>query len=59
LVLGRDPINPNFIWCAGQGGYGFQTAPAASQLVADIACGRRSDLPIDIIVALSPERFKK
>jgi len=57
LVLGRDPTNPSFIWCAGQGGYGFQTAPAASQLVADIACGHRSELPIDIVAALSPERF--
>ena len=35
LVLGRDRQVPDFIWCAGQGGYGFQTAPAASQLLAD------------------------
>ena len=59
LVLGRDPANPNFIWCAGQGGYGFQTAPAASQLVADIVCNHQSELPIDIIDALSPGRFTK
>lgn len=34
LMLGPDPVEPEFIWCAGQGGYGFQTAPAAGRLVA-------------------------
>lgn len=58
LVLGPDPSDPTFIWSAGQGGYGFQTAPAASQLVADLAMGQNSDLPNDVIAALSPVRFR-
>lgn len=57
LVLGADPDNADFIWVAGQGGYGFQTAPAASQLVADLIAGRASDLPAEIIASLSPARF--
>ncbi len=30
LVIGPDPKVPLFFWVAGQGGYGFQTSPAAS-----------------------------
>lgn len=59
LVLGRDPANSNFVWCAGQGGYGFQTAPAASQLIADLVCGEASEIDQEIIADLSPERFMK
>ena len=36
LVLGAAPQEESFIWAVGQGGYGFFTAPAASQLVADV-----------------------
>jgi glycine/D-amino acid oxidase-like deaminating enzyme len=57
LVLGRDPNVPDFVWCAAQGGYGFQTAPAASQLVADIVAGRRPSLDPATVAALSPARF--
>ncbi|EBA12309.1 NAD(P)/FAD-dependent oxidoreductase [Roseobacter sp. CCS2] len=57
LVLGPDAQDPNFIWCAGQGGYGMQSAPAASQLLADLISGGPSDLPVDAITALSPQRF--
>ena len=58
LVLGPDPDCPGFIWCAGQGGYGFQTAPAASQLVADLVTGNASPLDSTAISALTPERFR-
>lgn len=58
LVLGPDPDQPSFIWCAAQGGYGFQTAPAASQLVADLVAGNRSELDDDIISQLSPARLR-
>jgi D-arginine dehydrogenase len=58
LVLGPDPADPSFVWIAAQGGYGFQTAPAASQLVADLACGLNSDLDQGTIDALSPERLR-
>ena len=59
LVLGRDAANPNFIWCAGQGGYGFQTAPAASQLLTDLTCGQATEIDDEIIAELSPKRFAK
>ena len=59
LVLGPDPAVPSFIWCAGQGGYGFQTAPAASKLVADLTLGRAPELATDVVAALSPERFRQ
>jgi len=59
LVLGPDPREPSFIWCAAQGGYGFQTAPAASRLLADLIAGRQSDLSTDVLAALSPSRFNR
>jgi glycine/D-amino acid oxidase-like deaminating enzyme len=59
LVLGHDPVCPNFVWCAAQGGYGFQTAPAASQLIADLVFGHQSVLDAATIAALSPARFAK
>lgn len=58
LVLGPDPLDPGFIWVAGQGGYGFQTAPAASRLVADLVAGRAPELDADLVAALSPARFR-
>ena len=58
LVLGPDPDRRDFIWCAGQGGYGFQTAPAASQLLADLVTGAPGDLSRATIAALTPERLR-
>lgn len=58
LVLGRDPEVPEFVWCAGQGGYGFQTAPAASQLLADLVMGRTPVLDTDSVAALMPNRLR-
>lgn len=57
LVIGSDPKLPSFFWLAGQGGYGFQTAAASSQLIADLVLDQRSDLPKDIQNQLSPSRF--
>ncbi|MFP4328832.1 MAG: NAD(P)/FAD-dependent oxidoreductase [Paracoccaceae bacterium] len=57
LVIGRDPACPAFAWMAGQGGYGFQTAAAASQLLADLLGGRPPELDAATVAALSPERF--
>ena len=57
LVLGRDAHRPDFIWCAGQGGYGFQTAPAASALLADLIADRAPALDPATVAALSPSRF--
>ena len=39
-VLGPDPRAPGFFWCAGLGGYGIQTAPAVSALVASTVLGQ-------------------
>lgn len=57
MVIGRDSAVPDFFWLAGQGGQGFQTCPAASQLAADLITGRPSDLPESLLLALSPSRF--
>jgi len=57
LVIGSDPKLPSFFWLAGQGGYGFQTAAASSQLIADLVLDQRSDLPKDIQNRLNPNRF--
>ncbi len=57
LVLGPSVDDPSFFWVAGQGGYGFQSAPAASQLVADIVQGRASELDAETLAALDPQRF--
>jgi D-arginine dehydrogenase len=58
LVIGRDPREPTFFWLAGQGGYGFQTCPAASRLAADLIGGRTPELDADLVTALSPARFR-
>ena len=57
LVIGRDVREPSFVWLAGQGGYGFQTSPAASQLVADLIAGREPGIEPELVAALSPARF--
>lgn len=58
-VFGADPDVPSFIWCVGQGGFGIQTAPAISALLAG-----QLGVPIDddAIAAVnsapfSPKRF--
>jgi D-arginine dehydrogenase len=38
-VYGFAPGSPDFFWCAGQGGFGIQTAPAAAQLAAALLLG--------------------
>lgn len=58
LVLGPDPDESDFIWCAAQGGYGFQTAPAAARLLADLVGGRVSELDAATRTSLSPERLR-
>lgn len=39
-IVGPDPMVPGFFWCAGQGGYGIQTAPAIAALTAARVLGR-------------------
>ncbi|MEX5728305.1 D-arginine dehydrogenase [Rhodovulum iodosum] len=57
LVIGFDPAEPAFFWHAGQGGVGFQTAPAASRLAADIVAGRPPEIDAEIAARFSPARF--
>lgn len=57
LVLGPDCTDASFIWMAGQGGYGFQTAPAASKLVADLVTGTPPEIAADMVAKLNPHRF--
>lgn len=56
LAIGQSEAS-GFWWCAGQGGFGFQTAPAASQLLADLVAGRPSELGAQTVGGLSPLRF--
>lgn len=58
LVLGPDPDCPDFVWSAGQGGYGFQTAPAASRLLCDLVTGAAPELDAATVAALRPDRFR-
>ncbi len=39
-VYGFDAVVPDFFWCAGQGGVGIQTAPAAATLAACLLLDR-------------------
>jgi D-arginine dehydrogenase len=55
-VIGAAAGAPGFIWCAGQGGAGFQTAPALSRIAAAAALGL--PFPEDVAAAgLSFEAF--
>lgn len=60
-VVGWDPKVEGFFWCAGQGGYGMQTAPAISALVEALATGNPMadslrGVRLDV-KRLSPARF--
>ena len=57
LVIGPDRDESSFFWVAGQGGYGFQTSPAASQLVADLVAGGACAIDRETRRALDPARF--
>jgi len=60
-VIGFDTRLPALFWCAGQGGYGIQSAPACAQLAAALARG--AAVPAAIAAegvtaeAVSPARF--
>jgi D-arginine dehydrogenase len=42
--LGFDRAARGFFWCAGQGGFGIQTSPAASKMAAALLLGEASEL---------------
>ena len=58
-VYGFAPDAPGFFWCAGQGGFGIQTAPAGAAIAASLLLGRTPDDSVAGIDAgrYAPERF--
>jgi D-arginine dehydrogenase len=62
-AVGYDIDVEGFFWCAGQGGYGFQTAPAMGRVTASFLQG--GPLPEDLIALglskqeLLPDRLRK
>ena len=53
-VYGFDPVSPGFFWCAGQGGFGIQTAPAAARLAAAQLLGISPD---PAVAGIDPGRY--
>jgi len=53
-VYGFDPTAPGFFWCAGQGGFGIQTAPAGAALAAALLLGRA---PETIVASIDPAPY--
>ena len=56
-VVGFDPAIDGFLWCAGQGGFGLQTAPALSAIAAALINGSAWPVPGVEPSALDPARF--
>lgn len=59
-VYGFDGDLPGFFWCAGQGGFGIQTSPAAAKMAAALLLDEE---PATIVKSIdsnvfSPQRFK-
>jgi D-arginine dehydrogenase len=59
-VYGFDSAVAGFFWCAGQGGYGIQTAPAAAEMCAALLLDRVPDAAVAHIdpMPFSPYRFE-
>lgn len=58
-VYGYDPDAIGFFWCAGQGGFGIQTSPAAGRLAAALLVDEKPDTMLAAIdpKVFSPARF--
>ncbi|MDR7101794.1 FAD-dependent oxidoreductase [Croceicoccus sp. BE223] len=57
-VYGFDARVPGFFWCAGQGGFGIQTAPAAAALASSLLLDTDAGMAADIDPAVyAPARF--
>jgi len=59
-VYGFDPTADGFFWCAGQGGFGIQTAPAAAKLAAALLLGTEPEAMVAGIdpAPFAPARFR-
>jgi D-arginine dehydrogenase len=53
-IYGFDSGVSDFFWCAGQGGVGIQTSPAAARLAAALLLGKVPEIDP---IPYSPERF--
>ena len=53
-VYGFASSRRDFFWCAGQGGFGIQTAPAAARLAAALLLGRAPD---DLVAGIDPTPY--
>ena len=56
-VAGPDPRAEGFVWLAGQGGYGVQTAPALARIGAALIAGEVPDIAPEVRAALAPDRL--
>jgi D-arginine dehydrogenase len=58
-VYGFDTAAPNFFWCAGQGGFGIQTSPAAARLAAALLLDEPAHASVARIdpAPFAPSRF--
>ncbi|CAA9486529.1 MAG: Glycine oxidase [uncultured Sphingomonadaceae bacterium] len=54
-VYGYDARADGFFWCAGQGGFGIQTAPAAAKLAAALLLRTAPD---DMVNGIEPHVFR-
>jgi len=55
-AAGWDAGVEGFLWLAGQGGYGVQTAPALARIAAALVHGRNGIVDADLLGALNPAR---
>jgi D-arginine dehydrogenase len=53
-IYGYDPFAPGFFWCAGQGGFGIQTAPAAAKLAASLLLKAEPD---PLVAGIDPSPY--
>lgn len=53
-VYGFDPKVQRLFWCAGQGGFGIQTAPAAAKMAAALVLGTAPD---SAVAHIDPSRY--
>jgi D-arginine dehydrogenase len=60
-VYGFDPVVAGFFWCAGQGGFGIQTSPAAAKMAASLLLGSEAPSTVAHInpAVFSPARFSR
>jgi D-arginine dehydrogenase len=58
-VYGFDSARPDFFWCAGQGGFGIQTSPAAGWLCAALLLREDRDSALAAVdpAVFAPHRF--